>query len=227
MRILVIEDEITLNKNICEALLAENFTVESAFDGFLAKRFLKKETFDCVVMDINLPKKNGYDLCEEFREYNTQTPILMLTAFDELEDKIKGFDSGADDYLTKPFFMKELIMRIHSLIKRSQNKSENSSNEIIIASDIFINIAQKKVKRQNQEIQLTPREYQILVKLCKHPGEIISKNDLIKEIWGTSLDVNTNTIEVYVNFLRNKIDKPFGKKSIKTKIGYGYYLEIE
>ncbi|WP_277633358.1 response regulator transcription factor [Avrilella dinanensis] len=227
MRILVIEDEITLNKNICEALLAENFTVESAFDGFLAEGFLKKETFDCVVMDINLPKKNGYDLCEEFREYNTQTPILMLTAFDELEDKIKGFDSGADDYLTKPFFMKELIMRIHSLIKRSQNKSENSSNEIIIASDIFINIAQKKVKRQNQEIQLTPREYQILVKLCKHPGEIISKNDLIKEIWGTSLDVNTNTIEVYVNFLRNKIDKPFGKKSIKTKIGYGYYLEIE
>lgn len=227
MRILVIEDEITLNKNICEALLAENFTVESAFDGFLAERFLKKETFDCVVMDINLPKKNGYDLCEEFREYNTQTPILMLTAFDELEDKIKGFDNGADDYLTKPFFMKELIMRIHSLIKRSQNKSENSSNEIIIASDIFINIAQKKVKRQNQEIQLTPREYQILVKLCKHPGEIISKNDLIKEIWGTSLDVNTNTIEVYVNFLRNKIDKPFGKKSIKTKIGYGYYLEIE
>ena len=227
MRILVIEDEITLNKNICEALLAENFTVESAFDGFLAEGFLKKETFDCVVMDINLPKKNGYDLCEEFREYNTQTPILMLTAFDELEDKIKGFDNGADDYLTKPFFMKELIMRIHSLIKRSQNKSENSSNEIIIASDIFINIAQKKVKRQNQEIQLTPREYQILVKLCKHPGEIISKNDLIKEIWGTSLDVNTNTIEVYVNFLRNKIDKPFGKKSIKTKIGYGYYLEIE
>lgn len=227
MRILVIEDEITLNKNICEALLAENFTVESAFDGFLAERFLKKETFDCVVMDINLPKKNGYDLCEEFREYNTQTPVLMLTAFDELEDKIKGFDSGADDYLTKPFFMKELIMRIHSLIKRSQNKSENSSNEIIITSDIFINIAQKKVKRQNQEIQLTPREYQILVKLCKHPGEIISKNDLIKEIWGTSLDVNTNTIEVYVNFLRNKIDKPFGKKSIKTKIGYGYYLDIE
>lgn len=225
MRILVIEDEITLNKNICEALLAENFTVESAFDGFLAERFLKKEAFDCVVMDINLPKKNGYDLCEEFREYNTQTPVLMLTAFDELEDKIKGFDSGADDYLTKPFFMKELIMRIHSLIKRSQNKSENSSNEIIITSDIFINIAQKKVKRQNQEIQLTPREYQILVKLCKHPGEIISKNDLIKEIWGTSLDVNTNTIEVYVNFLRNKIDKPFGKKSIKTKIGYGYYLE--
>lgn len=207
--------------------MAEKFTVESAFDGFLAERFLKKETFDCVVMDINLPKKNGYDLCKEFREYDTQTPVLMLTAFDELEDKIKGFDSGADDYLTKPFFMKELTMRINSLVKRSQSKSESNTNDTIIASDIHINTAQKKVKRQNQEIQLTPREYQILVKLCKNSGEIISKNELIKEIWGTSLDVNTNTIEVYVNFLRNKIEKPFGKNSIKTKIGYGYYFDTE
>ncbi len=227
MRILVIEDETTLNKNICDALLAEKFTVESVFDGFLAERFLKKESFDCVVMDINLPKKNGYDLCKEFREYNTHTPVMILTAFDELEDKIKGFDSGADDYLTKPFFMKELILRINSLIKRSQNKSETNFQEIIKVSDIIINTAQKKVTRQTREIRLTPREYQILVKLCKNPGEIISKNDLIKEIWGTSLDVNTNTIEVYVNFLRNKIDKPFGKNSIKTKIGYGYYLDID
>lgn len=227
MRILVIEDETTLNKNICEALLAEKFAVESAFDGFLAERFLKKETFDCVVMDINLPKKNGYDLCKEFREYDTQTPILMLTAFDELEDKIKGYDSGADDYLTKPFFMKELIMRINALLKRSQSNSENNSNNIVIASDIRIDTAHKKVTRQNQEIQLTPREYQILLKLCANNGEIVSKNELIKDIWGTSLDVNTNTIEVYVNFLRNKIDKPFGKNSIKTKIGYGYFFEVD
>jgi DNA-binding response OmpR family regulator len=225
MKVLIIEDEVTLNKNICEALLAENFTVENTFDGFLAERFLKKDSFDCVVMDVNLPKKNGYDLCREFREYNSHTPVLMLTAFDELEDKIKGFDSGADDYLTKPFFMKELIMRINSLVKRSQNNLGNNSNEVILASGIVINTAQKKVKRQDKEIQLTPREYQILVKLCKNKGEIISKNELIKEIWGTSLDVNTNTIEVYVNFLRNKIDKPFGKNSIKTKIGYGYYIE--
>ncbi len=227
MKILLIEDEITLNKNICEALLAENFAVESAFDGFLAERFLKKEAFDCVIMDVNLPKKNGYDLCREFREYNSQTPVLILSAFDELEDKIQGFDSGADDYLTKPFFMKELIMRINSLINRSVNKTGNNSKSIIIASDITINTAQKKVKIKDQEIQLTPREYQILVKLCENRGEIVSKNDLIKEIWGTSLDINTNTIEVYVNFLRNKIDKPFGKNTIKTKIGYGYYLDTE
>lgn len=226
MKILVVEDESTLNKNISEALSAENFMVESAFDGYLAERFLKKDDFDCVIMDINLPQKNGYDLCREFREYNTHTPVLMLTAFDELDDKIKGFESGADDYLAKPFYMKELIMRINSLIKRSQNQMYNKVQTLIKVSDITINTAQKKVKRQNTEVKLTPREYQILVKLCENPGEIVSKKELIHEIWGTSLNVNTNTIEVYINFLRNKIDKPFGKNSIQTKIGYGYFFEI-
>jgi len=226
MRILVIEDEATLNKNICEALQAESYVVERAYDGLLAERFLTKENFDCIVLDINLPKKNGYDLCKDFRVYNQHTPILMLTAFDELEDKIKGFDSGADDYLTKPFFMKELVMRVRSLLNRSQHRTKDPAKDTMIAGDILINIAQKKVTRRNQEIQLTPREFQILVKLCKHRGEIISKSELIKEIWGTSLEVNTNTIEVYMNFLRNKLDKPFGKHSLKTKIGYGYYLDI-
>lgn len=225
MKILVVEDESTLNKNISEALSAENFLVESAFDGYLAERFLKKNDFDCVIMDINLPQKNGYVLCKEFREFNTHTPVLMLTAFDELDDKIKGFDSGADDYLTKPFYMKELIMRINSLIKRSQNQMYNKVQNLIKVTDITINTAQKKVKRQNIEVKLTPREYQILVKLCENPGEIVSKKELIHEIWGTSLNVNTNTIEVYINFLRNKIDKPFGKNSIQTKIGYGYFFE--
>src|SRR5690606_8424960 len=185
MRILVIEDEATLNKNICEALQAESYVVERAYDGLLAERFLTKENFDCIVLDINLPKKNGYDLCKDFRVYNQHTPILMLTAFDELEDKIKGFDSGADDYLTKPFFMKELVMRVRSLLNRSQHRTKDQAKDTMIAGDILINIAQKKVTRRNQEIQLTPREFQILVKLCKHRGEIISKSELIKEIWGT------------------------------------------
>jgi len=227
MRILVVEDEATLNKNISDALISENFRVESAFDGLLAERFLKKESFDCVIMDINLPIKNGYDLCKEFRKYNTQTPVLMLTAFDELEDKIKGFDSGADDYLTKPFFMKELVLRVNSLIKRSRNQKSNPTGEIIQVGDITINLNNKRVTLQNKEISLTPREYQILIKLSENIGEIISKKELIKEIWGTSIDINTNTIEVYINFLRNKIDKPFDRNFIRTKVGYGYYLKIE
>ncbi len=224
MKILVIEDETTLNRNIREALLADSHIVESAFDGFTGERLLQKETFDCIVLDVNLPNKNGFDLCKNFRKYNTETPVLFLTAFDELEDKVRGFDSGGDDYLIKPFFMKELLMRVNALGKRKRSTSDHKKQQIV-AADITINFARKEVSRQNRKIKLTPREYQILMKLCENPGEIVSKNELIKEIWGTSLDVNTNTIEVYVNFLRNKIDKPFGKNSIKTKIGYGYYIE--
>ncbi len=227
MNILVIEDDPTLNKNIVDALSAENMHAESVFDGALAERLLKKERFDCVVMDINLPYKNGYDLCKEFRNFNSETPVLMLTAFSELDDKIKGFDCGADDYLTKPFYMRELILRVNSLVKRNKKQSGLKENTTINADDIVIHLLQKKVFRQGNEIALTPREYQILLKLCEHKGEIVSKSDLIKEIWGSSVDANTNTIEVYVNFLRNKLDKPFNKNSIKTKVGYGYYLDSD
>ncbi len=225
-KILVIEDDPDLNRNIKEALIDEQFWVEVAFDGLIAEKFLKKTEFDCITLDINLPGKNGYDICSDFRKYNTSTPILMLTAFDELEDKVQGFNCGADDYLTKPFYMKELILRIHSLLKRGNvgiNTKDN--NPTIVAGDIVIQTAIQKVTRQSAEITLTPREYQILLLLVQARGELVPKKDLIKEIWGTSIDVNTNTIEVYINFLRKKIDKPFGKDSIKTKIGFGYYFD--
>lgn len=228
MKVLIIEDDPTLNKNISEALAAENILTESVFDGRLAERILKKNSFDCIIMDINLPGKSGFELCKNFRTYNTETPVLMLTAFSELEDKITGFDSGADDYLTKPFFMRELILRVNSLIKRSHgSKLGSQNNPIVIADDITINTAQKEVSRQGTEISLTPREYELLLKLCQNKGEVLSKSELMEEIWGTTFDTNTNTIEVYINFLRNKVDKPFGKKSIKTKVGYGYYFDSE
>ena len=226
MKVLIIEDDPTLNKNINEALKVENLNTEYVFDGLLADRMLRKNNYDCIIMDINLPGKNGFDLCKEFRLHNAFTPVIMLTAFSELEDKIQGFDCGADDYLTKPFFMRELTLRVHSLIKR--NKQIHSTHtSILVADDLTINDAQKKVHRQGKEISLTPREYQILMKLMEKKGEIVSKPDLIKEIWGSTFDANTNTIEVYVNFLRNKLDKPFGKNTIKTKVGFGYYLDLK
>jgi DNA-binding response OmpR family regulator len=225
MNILLIEDDQTLNQNICEALKAEALQVTSLYDGLLAERILKRETFDCVIMDINLPGKNGFELCKAFREYNSHTPVLMLTAFGELDDKVQGFSCGADDYLTKPFYMRELTLRIKVLIKR-KSMIKNTGNTMK-AGDITIHLNTKKVTRNGQEIILTPREYQILVQLLQHKGEILSKAVLVKEIWGNAFDANTNTIEVYINFLRNKIDKPFGKNSIKTKIGFGYYLDIE
>jgi DNA-binding response OmpR family regulator len=225
MNILVIEDDQILNHNISEALKAESMQVVSVFEGTLAERTLKHHTFDCIIMDINLPGKSGFELCKEFRTFNLQTPVIMLTAFSALEDKVEGFECGADDYLTKPFYMRELLLRVQALTKRSTVAHPVKST--ITLDDLVIQLQTKKVTRQNQEIQLTPREYQILLKLAENKGEVVSKQELIQEIWGKSFDANTNTIEVYINFLRNKIDKPFHKNMIKTKVGYGYYLDTE
>lgn len=226
--ILLIEDDAILSRNISDALLEENMQVEFAYDGIIAEKLLRKRKFDCVILDINLPGKNGYEVCTAFRSFNKHTPVIMLTAFDELEDKVQGYDSGADDYLTKPFYMRELLLRIQSLLKRSETIGKGpSENNLLVADDMVINRSSKKVSRQGKEIILTPREFQILLKLVECKGELVSKQDLVKEIWGNIVDANTNTIEVYINFLRGKVDKPFGKQSIKTKIGYGYYFDSE
>ncbi|MBX2954107.1 MAG: response regulator transcription factor [Leadbetterella sp.] len=233
MKILIVEDDPTLSRNIREAFEAEGYLAENVYDGLLAERMLQKNTYGCIVMDVNLPGKSGFDLLQAFREQNEHTPVLMLTAFGDLEDKVRGFDTGADDYLTKPFYMRELLLRVQSLLKRNPAGGDPAAGDpsgagrktILFVDDIRIDTRKKKVERQGREIALTPREYQILVKLCETPGELVSKNDLIREIWGTALDVNTNTIEVYINFLRNKLDKPFDKSNIKTRVGYGYYFD--
>lgn len=223
MTILVVEDDTILNQNIKESLTAEKFMVEQAYDGFIAEKLLRKNAYDCVVLDVNIPNKNGFELCQTFRTYNTTTPVLFLTAFDELDDKVQGYESGADDYLTKPFYQKELLMRIQALVKRKTGAQ--SQNDILTWHDIVIRQKTKTVLRNNQELKLTPREYQILVTLLLAKGEVVSKKELIKEIWGSAFDANTNNIEVFINFLRNKVDKPFDKQLIKTKVGYGYYLD--
>lgn len=224
MKVLIIEDDPTLNRNIYEALTAESFAAECVYNGLLAEKLLKKQKYDCIIMDINLPGKTGFELCTDFRKHNTTTPVILLTAFGDIDDKVKGYNSGADDYLTKPFYMRELLLRINAVLKRSEARA-NTTSEFITADGIVIHLPSKKVTRQGIEIKLTPREFQILLKLVENKGEWVSKNDLVREIWGSILDANTNTIEVYINFLRNKIDKPFGKQNIKTKVGYGYYFD--
>lgn len=223
-KILVIEDDPTLGQNIRDALIAEQMTAEVIFDGLLAEKVLKKATYDCVILDVNLPGKNGYEICKSFRQTDKFTPVLFLTAFDELEDKVQGYASGADDYLTKPFYMRELVLKVQALVRRSDG-ARTAQPVIVSAGDIVIDTVQKKVQRQGIEVALTPREYQILLRLVQSKGELVPKKELISQIWGTSFDANTNTIEVYINFLRKKIDKPFGRDSIKTRVGYGYYFE--
>lgn len=225
MKILLVEDDPTLNKNIGEVLQAEGFSVEVVYDGILAEKLLKNNTFDVVVLDVNLPGKNGFEVCKSFRLWNTETPVLLLTAFDDIEDKVQGYDAGADDYLTKPFLMRELILRLNALTKRKANLSKENQETKIFFDDIVIDLQSKTVFRNSVAIELTLREYQILVKLIEANSDFVSKTDLIETIWGKSFDANTNTIEVYINFLRKKIDKPFDKNTIKTKVGFGYYLE--
>lgn len=199
--------------------------IETVFDGLLADKLLRKNSYDCIILDINLPGKSGFDICRTFRTFNRDTPVLMLTAFDELDDKVQGFDSGADDYLTKPFYMRELLIRVNSLIRRNHQTTTRAEPSTLMSGDLVINLVAKKVVRQGKEIEVTPREFAILSMLLQHKGELVSKADMIREIWGSAFDTNTNTIEVYINFLRNKIDKPFGKSNIKTKIGFGYYFD--
>lgn len=223
-KILLIEDDLVINQNIKESLEREQYSVVAVFDGLMAEKALRKNEYDLVILDLNLPYKNGYVLCKEFRTYNQHTPVLMLTAFAELDDKVEGYESGADDYVTKPFYMKELLLRVQALFKRQASVIPGLKSENLVMDDVVVNPHTKQVWRQGQEILLTPREYQLLLRLVEAQGELVLKRDLIKEIWGASFDVNTNTIEVYINFLRKKLDKPFGKDSIRTKIGYGYYF---
>lgn len=226
MNILIVEDDPILNRNMLEALTSENHLVEAVYDGMLAETLLRRNQYDCVILDVNLPGKSGFDLCKDVRTKSSETIIVMLTAFDELEDKVKGFENGADEYITKPFFIRELLIRIQILEKRIKTEhAQMGKSDSIQVGSILIQKQAKKVFRFNQEIVLTPREYQILVRLAENHGEVVGKKELISEIWGNSVDVNTNTIEVYVNFLRNKLDKPFDLNSIKTKVGYGYFLE--
>lgn len=223
--ILLIEDDPTINQNIRDALSRDGFDVQVAFDGFLGEKLLRKDTFDCVILDLNLPGKSGYDICRDLRKRNVTTPVLILTAFDEIEDKVQGYESGADDYLTKPFYMQELLLRVQSLLRRNNSVTDTNSQPVTMG-DIIVNPATKKVTRNGTEINLTPREYQILLRLVNAHGEVVSKKELIEEIWGRNFDANTNTVEVYINFLRKKLDKPFGRDSIRTRVGYGYYLDV-
>lgn len=226
MNILIIEDDPDLNANIKTALEAENYHVDVAFDGQIGLKLLKKNNYDCVILDINLPHINGYEICESYRSFNKQTPIIMLTALGELEDKVEGYHKGADDYLTKPFFMQELLLRVNALIKRkSINSHTEEKDNVLMFDDIILQKKQKKVFRNNEEVVLTFREYQIIKMLMERKGEVVSKQEMLQKIWNTTAETNSNTIEVYINFLRNKLDKPFNRSTLKTRVGYGYFLE--
>ncbi len=223
-QILVVEDDVNIAADLKTRLLAEGFLVEVVYDGLLAEKMLSRNAYDCVVLDINLPGKNGLEVCKSLRAQKNNSPVIMLTAFGEVDDKVLGFESGADDYLTKPFYFKELLARIKTLIKRRPQQSQISHS--ITIEDLTIDFASKKVSRAGVFVKLTPREFEILSILVEAKGNLVSKKDLIKKIWNTQVEVNTNTIEVFINSIRNKIDKNSPVKLIHTRPGFGYYLSL-
>jgi two-component system, OmpR family, copper resistance phosphate regulon response regulator CusR len=222
-KILLAEDEQKLATSVKSELERNNFDVQLAFDGQMAERFLNNETFDVVLLDLNLPKMNGFDLCKKARGISASVPIIILTAFGDIESKMNAFTLGADDYIVKPFHLNELLAKIHVFLRRSET-TLNVSSKITI-HDLEIIPDEKQVSRAGKEIKLTAREYQLLEYLARKNGRIASKLEIAENVWDIGFETGTNTIEVYISFLRNKIDFGSPVKLIHTKPGFGYFLK--
>jgi len=223
MKILIVEDERKLASFLKKGLIENNFKADVAHDGKNAERLAERNEYDLIILDIILPDISGLKLCEKFKQQNPRRPVLMLTALGTTEDKISGFDAGADDYLVKPFEFRELLARIRALLKRFLEIYE-SSNKIVVA-DLELDVEKKIARRGDRIIELTAKEFLLLEHLMKNRGRVLSRNDIATKVWGSDYDVNTNVVDVYVNFLRKKIDKGFDKKLIHTRVGLGYVID--
>lgn len=222
-RILLAEDEPKLGQIIQEELNRQGYQTDVAYDGLVAEKLFQQHLYSLVILDVNLPYKNGFALCKEFREARKSIPIIMLTALGEISDKLDAFNLGADDYIVKPFHFNELFARIKVFLKRSENSGDQT--EKIFAGELEIDLLNKTVTRATVNINLTAKEFSLLSLLVKAKGKVVSKQEILEKVWGLSFDTGTNTIEVYISFLRNKIDKPFSKKLIHTKPGFGYFVK--
>jgi len=223
MKILLIEDEIKVAAFIKKGLQENDFEITIAENGSKGLNLITDYYFDLVILDINLPDINGFEVCKEIRKFNNKIPILMLTALSSLENKLEGFENGADDYLSKPFEFKELLARIKALLKRSLVVDLESN--ILKIEDLEINLKTKIVKRSNKIIELTAKEFHLLEFLVRNKNRVVSRVDIAEKIWDINFDTGTNVIDVYINFLRKKIDKDFNIKLIHTIIGMGYILK--
>jgi len=223
INILLLEDDYVLAKELREFLHSRDVICDVVYSGDLFFKQIKQADYAVFLLDINVPGINGLEICRQLRKANFHTPILILTAYGELEDKLKAFQMGADDYLVKPFHLEELFVRIESLYRR-RNTPISLAQQLQVA-DLLIDYDSREVTRNKQTIALTAKEFKMLCLLAEAKGRVLSKQYIAERIWTDSVQTNQNTIEVYINFLRNKIDKPFATKLIHTKVGYGYYLK--
>lgn len=226
IKILLVEDEKKIADTLSKGLTELNYDVQTAYDGKIGLRIFESGNFNLIITDINMPGINGYDLCKIIRSRNQHIPIIMLTALNTTDDTIEGFDAGADDYLIKPFEFKELLVRIRALLKRTMNQQLPAGNVLKIA-DLEMNIDSKEVTRDGRPINLTAKEFQLLEYFMRNRNRVVSRADIAVKVWDIDFDTKTNVIDVYVNFLRNKIDREFEYKLIHTHVGMGYMLKAK
>jgi two-component system copper resistance phosphate regulon response regulator CusR len=220
--ICLIEDEQKVAAFICKGLEEHGYKLKTADTGSSAKILLKNETFDLLILDVMLPDINGIELCRQIRQADNQTPILMLTALDQIQNKVAGLKAGADDYLVKPFHFSELLARIEALLRR--HVSSAKEDHTLVFDDLKLDTWNNIVERDGQEITLTAKEYTLLELFMRHPNKILSREYIAEQVWKIDFDTGTNFIDVYINYLRKKIEKGFKGKLIHTVIGMGYIL---
>ncbi|MBA2698005.1 MAG: response regulator transcription factor [Nocardioidaceae bacterium] len=220
MKVLLVEDERGLAETIRRGLVAEGFLVDVEYNGAEGLHRGCTHTYDAIVLDIMLPGLNGYDVCKQLRAGHVWTPILMLSAKDGEFDQVDAFDLGADDYLTKPFSFPLLVARLHALMRRGAPKRPT----VLAAGDLTLDPAARVATRGGEAVELTPREFGLLYFLLRHRGDVVSKSEILEAVWDSFYDGDDNVVEVYIGYLRKKIDQPFGKRSIQTVRGAGYRL---
>lgn len=222
LTILIVEDEKKIADVLQKGLAEQHFRVEVAYDGLIGKKLLENHKFDLVILDISLPGMNGYELCKFIRTRNEKIPIIMLTALNAINDKIEGFDVGADDYMVKPFDFMELLVRIKALLKRIYHVQQGN---VLKVSDVVMNLENKEVTRSGKTVPLTAKEFQLLEYFVRNKNRVVSRADIALNVWDIDFDTKTNVIDVYVNFLRKKLDKENSPKLIHTQVGMGYILK--
>jgi len=225
MKVLLVEDEPNVGSFIKQGLEEQSYLVDYAFDGMIGKQLALQNQYDLIILDIILPQINGIELCKIIRENNASIPIMMLTALSSTDDIVTGLDVGADDYLTKPFKFKELLARTRALVRRQSNNQHNAV--IYTIADLELNTVSKTVKRSGQLIRLTSREYFLLHFFMRNKGVLLSRAEIAENVWEDVFEAGSNIIDVYVNYLRNKIDKNHSPKLIHTVVGMGYILREE
>ena len=221
MKVLIIEDDKAIAAALQEGLEDEAYAVDVAYNGDEGYRTAVADEYDAIILDIMLPEMNGYEVCQKLRADGQQTPILMLTARDTGPDIVKGLDTGADDYLAKPFDFEVLLARLRALLRRPAEKLA----EVLTVGDLTLDPSAKKVRRADQDISLTVKEYAVLEYLMRHAGMVLSKEQIIAHVWDFDADVLPKNVELFIMFIRRKIDKPFDTKLIHTVPGFGYMIE--